>query len=155
MSGGDRIRVFRIFASIQGESTFAGLPCSFVRLAGCPLDCAYCDTRDARDATGEEMRLTFAFTNKGNVDLRGGSKKVTIEIVSKGTDKDSVTFDELLVNQSIVHTFKFSFENEGDFPIKLGAYNREGPVDLYLDGQKSYELGTVSVVFVEEPFPSS
>jgi len=51
------IRVFRIFASIQGESTAAGLPCSFVRLAGCPLRCEYCDTKDARDSLGQEMRV--------------------------------------------------------------------------------------------------
>ncbi len=36
------------FKSIQGESTFAGALCSFVRLAGCNLSCAYCDTDYAR-----------------------------------------------------------------------------------------------------------
>jgi len=33
-----------IFTSIQGESTRAGLPCTFVRLTGCRLRCSYCDT---------------------------------------------------------------------------------------------------------------
>lgn len=36
--------VHEIFTSIQGESTRAGEPCTFVRLTGCPLRCAYCDT---------------------------------------------------------------------------------------------------------------
>lgn len=36
-----------IFYSIQGESTWAGLPCVFVRLTGCHLRCAYCDTEYA------------------------------------------------------------------------------------------------------------
>ncbi|MDA8140822.1 MAG: radical SAM protein [Desulfobacteraceae bacterium] len=36
-----------IFSSIQGESTFAGLPFLFVRLTGCNLRCRYCDTRYA------------------------------------------------------------------------------------------------------------
>jgi 7-carboxy-7-deazaguanine synthase len=36
--------VHEIYASIQGESTFAGLPCTFVRLTGCPLRCRWCDT---------------------------------------------------------------------------------------------------------------
>ena len=40
----DSIRVTEIFHSIQGESTRAGLPCTFVRLTGCPLRCVWCDT---------------------------------------------------------------------------------------------------------------
>jgi len=51
------LRVFRIFASLQGESTHAGLPCAFVRLAGCPLCCSYCDTVEARDAQGEALTI--------------------------------------------------------------------------------------------------
>lgn len=38
------ITVNEIFYSIQGESTYAGLPCVFVRLTGCNLRCRYCDT---------------------------------------------------------------------------------------------------------------
>ncbi|MHC4416257.1 MAG: radical SAM protein [Planctomycetota bacterium] len=43
----DRLRVNEIFCSIQGESTWAGRPCLFVRLAGCHLRCRYCDTEYA------------------------------------------------------------------------------------------------------------
>jgi len=42
-----RIRVHEIYDCIQGESTLAGMPCTLLRLAGCPLDCSYCDTPDA------------------------------------------------------------------------------------------------------------
>jgi 7-carboxy-7-deazaguanine synthase len=38
------LRVTEIFHSIQGESTWAGVPCTFVRLTGCPLRCVWCDT---------------------------------------------------------------------------------------------------------------
>ncbi|MBN2705084.1 MAG: radical SAM protein [Deltaproteobacteria bacterium] len=44
------LRVSEIFASLQGESTFAGLPCAFIRLAGCNLACRYCDTGYAGNA---------------------------------------------------------------------------------------------------------
>ena len=38
------LRVTEIFHSIQGESTWVGVPCTFVRLTGCPLRCVWCDT---------------------------------------------------------------------------------------------------------------
>ncbi len=44
---GDTLRINEIFFSIQGESTWAGCPCVFVRLTGCHLRCTYCDTEYA------------------------------------------------------------------------------------------------------------
>lgn len=41
------MRVTEIFHSVQGESTFVGRPCVFVRLTGCPLRCTWCDTEYA------------------------------------------------------------------------------------------------------------
>ena len=41
------LRITEIFHSIQGESTWSGLPCAFVRLTGCPLRCVWCDTEYA------------------------------------------------------------------------------------------------------------
>ncbi|MBV8208108.1 MAG: radical SAM protein [Acidobacteria bacterium] len=38
------MRIIEIYKSIQGESSFAGLPCIFVRLAGCNLRCVWCDS---------------------------------------------------------------------------------------------------------------
>ena len=43
----DTLTINEIFYSIQGESTFAGQPCVFVRLTGCDLRCTYCDTEYA------------------------------------------------------------------------------------------------------------
>jgi 7-carboxy-7-deazaguanine synthase len=43
----EKLTVNEIFASIQGESTRAGLPCAFVRLTACDLRCSYCDTEYA------------------------------------------------------------------------------------------------------------
>lgn len=55
-SPGVSVSVAEIFASIQGESTHAGRPCTFVRLAGCPLRCRWCDTEWAFDK-GQTMTL--------------------------------------------------------------------------------------------------
>ncbi|MEP6718267.1 MAG: radical SAM protein [bacterium] len=38
------LRVTEIFRSIQGESTHAGRPCTFIRLTGCPMRCVWCDS---------------------------------------------------------------------------------------------------------------
>jgi 7-carboxy-7-deazaguanine synthase len=48
--------VHEIYRSVQGESTFAGLPCVFVRLTACHLRCGYCDTPHAFQQ-GETMPL--------------------------------------------------------------------------------------------------
>lgn len=40
----ERLRMIEVYASVQGESTFVGLPCVFVRLAGCNLRCTWCDS---------------------------------------------------------------------------------------------------------------
>ena len=53
----ETLAVTEIFKSIQGESTWAGLPCIFVRLTGCHLRCVWCDT-------------TYAFQGGGQMDLR-------------------------------------------------------------------------------------
>lgn len=47
------LRVSDIFSSIQGESSFAGLPFTFIRLAGCNLNCSWCDTPQSRLFRGD------------------------------------------------------------------------------------------------------
>jgi 7-carboxy-7-deazaguanine synthase len=50
------LKVNEIFYSLQGESSYAGRPCVFIRLTGCNLRCSYCDTRYAYEE-GTDMEL--------------------------------------------------------------------------------------------------
>lgn len=68
----DTLVVNEIYLSLQGESTFAGLPCIFVRLTACNLRCSYCDTAYAftegkkwtvADARAEVQRLAAPFAD--------------------------------------------------------------------------------------------
>jgi len=49
------VLVSEIYYSLQGESTYAGRPCVFVRLAGCHLRCTYCDTAHAQEDAQERL----------------------------------------------------------------------------------------------------
>jgi len=70
------LRVNETFFSIQGESTYAGVPCFFVRLTGCPLRCHYCDTAYAfREGATRTIRAIVDEVERSGsrvVELTGG-----------------------------------------------------------------------------------
>jgi 7-carboxy-7-deazaguanine synthase len=72
----DTLVIHEIYASIQGESTFAGLPCTFVRTTGCNLRCVWCDTPAAfyggRRMRREEVLNTALATGTALVEVTGG-----------------------------------------------------------------------------------
>lgn len=51
------LEVSEIFNSVQGEGSFVGLPCVFVRLFGCPLGCSFCDTKYAWEKSSREPEI--------------------------------------------------------------------------------------------------
>lgn len=72
----DTLLIHEIYASIQGESTWAGLPCTFVRTSTCNLRCRWCDTPQAFTG-GQRMALTAVLeaalaTGTPLVELTGG-----------------------------------------------------------------------------------
>ena len=70
------LKINEIFFSIQGESTYAGLPCVFVRLTYCNLRCTYCDTSyaftEGRDMTLEEILTQVEGYGCRLVEITGG-----------------------------------------------------------------------------------
>ena len=70
------VNVAETFVSIQGESTYAGLTCFFIRLAGCNLRCRYCDTAYAyapgRDVPVDELVAQGAASSAAIVEVTGG-----------------------------------------------------------------------------------
>ena len=81
----ERLRVIEVYTSIQGESSWAGLPCTFVRLAGCNLRCSWCDSE-------------FTFT--------GGEHRaisdVLAEVATAGVELVEVTGGEPLVHRQAI-----------------------------------------------------
>lgn len=77
------LRITEIFHSIQGESTWAGYPCTFIRLTGCPLRCVWCDTE-------------YSFY--------GGEKQTLEQLVQKvsdiGTNLVEITGGEPLIHRN-------------------------------------------------------
>tara|TARA_B110000008_G_C16809513_1_gene500165 strand:- start:72 stop:716 length:645 start_codon:yes stop_codon:yes gene_type:complete len=96
----DNLIINEIFYSIQGESTFSGIPTVFIRLTGCPLRCQYCDTSYAFT---EGIKMTFNEilneVNKYNCDfitVTGGeplAQKNTNNLLNKLVKKFNVSLE--------------------------------------------------------------
>jgi 7-carboxy-7-deazaguanine synthase len=78
------VRVTEIFRSLQGESTRAGLPCTFVRLTGCSLRCVWCDS---------------AYAFHGGTELTIG--EAAARVAALGTDLVEVTGGEPLEQEGV------------------------------------------------------
>ncbi len=89
------LKINEIFKSIQGESTYAGLPCTFIRLSGCNLRCSYCDTNYAyyhgREIPDEEIISKIEEFGVKLVEFTGGEpllQEETPRLLKTLLDKD-------------------------------------------------------------------
>ena len=97
--------VTEIFKSIQGESTFAGLPCVFIRLTGCNLRCHWCDTAYAfhggRNVTVKEVLGQVRQFGGKLVELTGGEPLLQEEVYA-------------LAGQLLTEAFQVLIETSGE-----------------------------------------
>ena len=79
-----RLLIHEIYRSIQGESTFAGLPCAFVRTTGCGQRCTYCDTPHAftegAEISAEEVWQRVLAFDTPLVEVTGGEPLLQSEV---------------------------------------------------------------------------
>ena len=78
------MQITEIFKSIQGESTYAGVPCIFIRLTGCNLRCTWCDTEHAffggEDVSLDEVAKRVASLGGKLVEITGGEPLLQEEV---------------------------------------------------------------------------
>ncbi len=103
------LTINEIYPSVQGESSYAGLPCTFVRLTGCPLRCQWCDTVYAFHR-GQSMSIAeiLAEVNRHGlslVEVTGG------EPLAQPAAKD-------LIDALVAEGFKVLLETSGSESVK-------------------------------------
>jgi len=89
------LRVTEIFRSIQGESTHAGRPCTFVRLTGCPMRCVWCDSEytfsGGQHFTLEDILNRVSEFNCRLVEVTGGeplAQREAFSLIARLCDED-------------------------------------------------------------------
>jgi 7-carboxy-7-deazaguanine synthase len=102
------LKVNEIFYSIQGESTYSGRPCTFVRLTGCNLRCSYCDTQYAYEK-GEKMEISQIMRRVADY------KCPLVEITGGEPLLQSKT--PLLISNLVEYGYTVLMETNGSFDI--------------------------------------
>jgi 7-carboxy-7-deazaguanine synthase len=122
--------VNEIFYSIQGESTHAGLPCIFVRLTGCNIRCAYCDTVYAYDE-GHPMQISEILNTIGTfhcsmVEITGGEPLLQDETPE-------------LITSLIQKKYQVLMETNGSFDIRMADPRCVRIMDVKCPGSGEHE----------------
>ena len=103
------MKVCEIFKSIQGESSYAGMPCTFIRLAGCNLRCSYCDTtyayNEGSEFSEEDIVDEVRRAGIGLVEVTGGEP-----LLQKGICQ--------LIRRLLDEGYKVLIETNGSINIK-------------------------------------
>ncbi len=122
------MHIIEIYKSLQGESSFAGLPCVFVRLAGCNLRCAWCASEytftgghkmSAAEILSEVQRLA---PSGGLVEITGGEPMLqAVELVP-------------FLHQLVAMNYQLLLETSGERPLELVPREVHKIVDVKCPG---------------------
>ncbi len=105
------MQIIEIYKSLQGESSYAGLPCVFVRLAGCNLRCTWCDSeytfKGGKRMTIEEVEreVDRLSPDRGLVEITGGEPLLQ--------EREAVALMERLLSSG----FGVLLETSGERPL--------------------------------------
>lgn len=116
-----RLQITEIYLSVQGESTWSGLPCTFVRLTGCPLRCTYCDTEYAFFG-GEKLELDTVMDRVAAI----GCPVVEVTGGEPLAQPNCIALLQRLVDAG----YKVLLETSGAFPIEPVPHEVVRIVDL-------------------------
>lgn len=105
----DILIVNEIFYSLQGESTYAGKRCIFIRLTGCPLNCVWCDTLYAKNE-GIELSVGEILETIRNWDCK------LVEITGGEPLMQRSTFN--LMKELLKLNYEVMLETSGAFSIR-------------------------------------
>jgi 7-carboxy-7-deazaguanine synthase len=100
--------VTELFYSIQGESTWAGMPCGFIRLSGCNLRCRYCDTQYAYEP-GDPMKIEDVLSQMDQFDCT----HITVTGGEPLLQEDT----PLLISKLLRKGYQVSLETNGSLDI--------------------------------------
>ncbi len=103
------MKINEIFKSIQGETSYAGLPCIFIRIAGCNLRCSYCDTTYAYE-DGTELSISSILQCVAQLK----SKLVCVTGGEPLSNKDT----PLLVKELLDKNYTVLVETNGSYDIR-------------------------------------
>lgn len=148
------LRVTEIFRSIQGESTHAGRPCTFVRLTGCPMRCVWCDseytfTGGAHLSLDDVMREVHSLGCK-LVEVTGGeplAQKEAFALIKRLCDQD---FEVLVETGNYVSTAGLDPRAKVILDVKCPASGEEPRNDWSNLERLRAELDEVKFVVADE-----
>lgn len=154
------LKVNEIFYSIQGESSYAGRPCAFIRLTGCNLRCTYCDTvyayNEGHDLEIDEIIQEIESYHCSLIEITGGEpliqpetpklirllldKRYTVLLETNGSQRINIVDDKCIKIMDIKCPSSGEQNNNDLYNIELLSEKDE--IKFVIGDLEDYEYAT-------------